>query len=161
MSAMASQITNLTIVYSNGYSSADQRKHQSSASLAFVRGIHRWPVNSPHKGPVTRKMFPFDDVIMIKVPVKLYAVNLFLFLGNMEYICPFCYVSTLRSPIPMWSLSIKEKDSFIWYSQCHACLLICVAKTSVVMVCYKLSISGFSTFNYFQPVRKCVLRTGI
>ena len=35
-----------------------------SASLAFVRGIHRWPVNSPHKGPVTRKMFPFNDVIM-------------------------------------------------------------------------------------------------
>ena len=42
----------------------NQRKHQSSASLAFVRGIHRWPVNSLHKGPVTRKMFPFDDVIM-------------------------------------------------------------------------------------------------
>ena len=37
---------------------------ESSASLAFVRGIHRWPVNSPHKWPVTRKMFPFDDVIM-------------------------------------------------------------------------------------------------
>ena len=63
--AMASQITSLTIVYSNVHSGADQRKHQSSASLAFVRGIHRWPVNSPHKGPVTRKMFPFDDVIMI------------------------------------------------------------------------------------------------
>ena len=43
---------------------ADQRKHQSSASLAFVRGIHQGPVNSPHKWPVTRKMFPFDDVIM-------------------------------------------------------------------------------------------------
>ena len=40
------------------------KKHQSSASLAFVRGIHRGPVNSPHKGPVTRKMLPFDDVIM-------------------------------------------------------------------------------------------------
>ena len=40
------------------------RKYQSSASLAFVRGIHRWPVNSPNKGPVTRKMFPFYDVIM-------------------------------------------------------------------------------------------------
>ena len=40
----------------------DQRKHQSSASLAFVRGIHRWLVNSPHKGSVTRKMFSFDDV---------------------------------------------------------------------------------------------------
>ena len=61
---MASQIASLTIVYSTVYSGADQRKHQSSASLAFVRGIHRGPVNSPHKWPVTRKMFPFDDVIM-------------------------------------------------------------------------------------------------
>ena len=48
----------------NRLSGTDQRKHQSSASLAFVRGIHRRPVNSPHKWPVTRKMFPFDDVIM-------------------------------------------------------------------------------------------------
>ena len=64
MDVMASQITSLTIVYSTVNSVTDQRKHQSSTSLAFVRGIHRWPVNSPHKGPVTRKMFPFDDVIM-------------------------------------------------------------------------------------------------
>ena len=64
MGTRASQITNLTIVYSTVYSGADQRKHRSSASLAFVKGIHRWPVNSPHKGPVTRKMFPFDDVIL-------------------------------------------------------------------------------------------------
>ena len=61
---IASQITSLTIVYSTVYSDADQRKYQSSASLAFVRGIHRWPVNSPHKWPVTRKTFPFGDVIM-------------------------------------------------------------------------------------------------
>ena len=61
---MPSQITSLTIVYPTVYSGADQRKHQSSASLAFVRGIHRGPVNSPHKGLVTRKMFPFDDIIM-------------------------------------------------------------------------------------------------
>ena len=59
MGAIASQITSLTIVHSTVYSDADQRKHQSSASLAFVRG----PVNSPHKWPVTRKMLPFDDVI--------------------------------------------------------------------------------------------------
>ena len=64
MSAMASQITSLMIVYSRVYSGADHRKHQSSASLAFMRGIHRRPGNSPHKGPVTRKMFPFDYVIM-------------------------------------------------------------------------------------------------
>ena len=63
MSAMASQITSLTIVYSTVYSGADKRKHQSSASLAFVRRNHQWPVNSPYKWPVTRRMFPFDDVI--------------------------------------------------------------------------------------------------
>ena len=82
MGVMASQITSLMIAYSTHYSGADQRKHQSSASLAFVRGIHQWPVNSPpppHKGPVTSnvenvsiwwrgpvtwKMVPFDDVII-------------------------------------------------------------------------------------------------
>ena len=66
MSAMASQITSLTIIYSIVYLGADQRKHQSSALLVFVRGIHRSPVNSPYKGLVTRKMFPFDDVIMLR-----------------------------------------------------------------------------------------------
>ena len=60
MGAMASQITSLAIVYSNIYSGADQRKHQSPASLALVRGIHQWT------WPVMRKMFPFDDVIMSK-----------------------------------------------------------------------------------------------
>ena len=57
MGAIASLITSLTIVYSTGYSDADQRKHKSSASLAFVWRIHRGPVNSPHKWPVTRKCF--------------------------------------------------------------------------------------------------------
>ena len=66
MGTMASQIISLTIVYSTIYSGVDQRKHQSSASLAFVRGIHRWPMNSPHKEPVTRRNFPFDDVIMFR-----------------------------------------------------------------------------------------------
>ena len=66
MSAMTSPILSVSIVYSAVCSGADQRKHQNFASLAFVRGIHHWPVNSPHnEGPVTRKMFPFDDVIMV------------------------------------------------------------------------------------------------
>ena len=64
MGAMVSKITSLTIVYATVYSDADQRKHQCSASLAFVRGIHRRPGNSPHKWPETRKIVPFDDVIM-------------------------------------------------------------------------------------------------
>ena len=64
MGAVTSQISSLMFVYSTVYAGTDQRKHQSSASLAFVRGIHRWPMNSPHKEPVTRKVFPFDDIIM-------------------------------------------------------------------------------------------------
>ena len=64
ISVMASQITGVSSVYSTVCSSLDLRKHQSPTSLAFVRGIHRWLVNSPHKGPVTRKMFPFGAVIM-------------------------------------------------------------------------------------------------
>ena len=67
MGPIASQITSLAIVYSTVYPGADQRKHQNSASLAFVRWIHRLPVTSPHKWPVTRKMFPFDDVIMLHI----------------------------------------------------------------------------------------------
>ena len=67
MGTIVSQITSLMSVYSTVYSGADQSKHQRSASLAFVWGIHRGPVNSPHKWPVTRKMFPFDDVIMYEV----------------------------------------------------------------------------------------------
>ena len=67
MSTVTSQITSLAFVYSTVYSGTDQRKHQSSASLAFVQGIHRGPVNSLHKWPVTRKMFPFDDVITRKM----------------------------------------------------------------------------------------------
>ena len=64
MGAIASQITSLATVYSTVYSGAYQRKLQSSASLAFLLGIHRGRVNSPHKWPVTRKLFPFYDVIM-------------------------------------------------------------------------------------------------
>ena len=72
MSVMASQLTGVSIGNWTVCSDTDQRKHQSSASLAFVRGIHRWPVNSPHKGPVTRKMFPFDDVNHIVLPKVVY-----------------------------------------------------------------------------------------
>ena len=64
MSAMVSQITSASSVCLTVRSGGDQRKIQSTASLASVREIHRWPVDSPHKGPVTRKCFPFDDVII-------------------------------------------------------------------------------------------------
>ena len=67
MNTMAFQITSLTIVYPTVYSGADERKYQSSASMAFVcvfGGGHRWLAKSPHKdkGPLTRNMLQFDDV---------------------------------------------------------------------------------------------------
>ena len=68
---MVSQIASRTIVYSTVYSDADQRKYISSALLAFAWEIHRGPVNSPRKWPVTRKMFPFDDVIVYNSGVCL------------------------------------------------------------------------------------------
>ena len=112
MGTVASQITSLTIVYSTVYSGADQRKHQSSASLAFVLGIHRGPVNSPHKWPVTPKMFPFDDVIIhwisirnkwIKIQMILFKMlkTLFTITGRIFYglnmLIPACiYQDSLR-----------------------------------------------------------------
>ena len=66
MNVIVPQITGVLTVYSTICSGADQRNHQSSVSLAFVRGIHWWPMNSPPQGTVMQKMFPFDDVIMKK-----------------------------------------------------------------------------------------------
>ena len=76
MGVMASQITSLIVVNSTVYTDADQRKHQSSASLAFVGVIHRWPMNSPHKWPVARKMFPFDDVIVTAMASQITSLSI-------------------------------------------------------------------------------------
>ena len=65
------------------------KKHKSSASLAIVRGINRWPVDSPYNGPVTRKMFPFDDVIMWNFVSVFSRKMLSLTIGN-------------RSPVPQY-----------------------------------------------------------
>ena len=118
MGPIASQITSITIVYSAVYPCADQRKHQSSASLAFVRGIHRWPVNSPHKWPVTRKMFPFDDVIMqdgefmievnsclFKITVSVYQI--LHFSNSSDFTCLTPYIS-------QFVLVVFRKKCVIW-----------------------------------------------
>ena len=93
MGAIASQIISLASVYSIVYSEANQRKHQSSASLAFVRGIHRWPLNSPHKWPVTRKMFSFQGVIMKRVnPSRNFLKNddVITTKQNTTKLCSYC-----------------------------------------------------------------------
>ena len=104
MGAMASQITSLTIVYSTVYSDADQRKHQSSASLAFVQGIHRGLVNSPHKWPVTRKnvsiWWRYQGVINLKglsqtADSKVHVVYM---LSHVIMACTLVSLSSLTYP---------------------------------------------------------------
>ena len=88
MSAMASQIAGVSIVWLTVCSSEHQRKHQGSTSQTFVRVIHRWPVDTHHKELVTRKMFPFDDLLS-------YANLLWLSLGKFDwcrYVITFLYV---------------------------------------------------------------------
>ena len=117
MSTIASQITSLAIVYSTVYSGADQRKHQSSASLAFVWGIHRGPVNSPHKWPVSRKMFPFDDVIM---RWNYHAVTSWEINTTIILICFLCVcvcIVVLNSLLGLQGLFQWDIYGFITYSQ--------------------------------------------
>ena len=121
MGAMVSQITSLTRVYSTIYSGADQIKHQSSASLAFVRGIHRWPVNSPHKWPVTREMFPFDDVIMLfwcpnssedhQVPVNLPEPDIQISYRNLTKWQCTRIIASVMADIPSHSKHYLERHS--------------------------------------------------
>ena len=119
---MASQITNFKIVYSTVYSGADQRKYQSSASLALVRGIHRWPLNSPHKGPVTRKMFPFDYVIM-----KLTLHTLNSFEETQKRACIFYHFTKIGGAGSLHSSSHNAGGPFILCSQYHGCgWIICL-----------------------------------
>ena len=111
MDSIASQITNLTIVYSTVHSGAEQRKHQSSASLAFVWEIHRWPVNFPHKWPVTRKMFPFDDVIM-----KYFDRHSFAAVLNLKF-----NRTCLYRWLDRWTGTTARGGSAIIYNECKLC----------------------------------------
>ena len=132
MSEMASQINSLTIVYSTVYSGTDQRKHQSSTSLAFVRGIHRWPVNSPHKWPVRWKIFPSAEVIMTLSHVAMAAVKFDL---NLSLIAMFMgpswgpsgadrtQVGPMLAPWTLLSGVIySSMDSIIWKLSWHTLL---------------------------------------
>ena len=93
MTKGASQITSLTI---------DQRKHQSSALLAFVRGIHRRPVTSPRKGLVTRKMLLFDDVIMTDMMVCKLLSEQCVCCASPALICVYFYITRELIGLLVW-----------------------------------------------------------
>ena len=134
MGVVESQIASLAIVYSTVYSGVDWRKHQSSASLAFVWGIHWWPVNSPHKWPVTQKRFPFDDVIMTKPcaysmgPAAYYRIwqsflliilSLFRKTQNFRLLPSekhwICYMTSLFFKLNQWCMPMHRNKSNITY----------------------------------------------
>ena len=100
MGTMTSQISSITIVYSTVYSGANQRKHPSFASLAFV-----------HKWPVTRKMFPFDDVIMI-ISYTAHTKDMMAFVRPLF---PFHMFVNLRSILSCLIYRIYHIVCFIYY----------------------------------------------
>ena len=113
MSMMASQITSRVIVYSTVYSSPDERKHQS-ASMAFVRGSHRCPVNSAHKRPVTQKMFPFDDVVMCtlsQIWLDVFESIIDLMLAHVKN--PMSFLTCNLPKVLNWVIRYNLKHRFI------------------------------------------------
>ena len=144
MSAITSQVTGVSIIYSTTCSGT----YQSSASLAFVRGIHRWPVNSPHKRPVTRKIFPFDDVIMTTHEIPKYTTTLrgvinllqgtFLSMVNVDE-CIFQITTT--STKGQWvnkytlyvSMIILWMKIFEYWFKCHWGLLVRAKLTGIII----------------------------
>ena len=118
MSAMASQITGAYNVCSIVGSGADHRKHQNSASLAFVWGVHRSPVNSPNKGPVTRKMFPFDDVIIWQSLVGKVLLDLCKLIQHSGYkVLPNTYCFGSKTPVLYETYAHMFSDlTFLFFS---------------------------------------------
>ena len=153
---MASQITSLTIVYSAAYSGANQRKHQISASLAFVRGIHRSLVNSLHKWPVTRKMFPFDDVIMTFVingtsnnPVKqmVFSMSRLRYAPNLESLVDFVESRILWTSEFVYD-DLKRFESPTWTHRGFSC---CNNTVKNIQGCYCVNISVRSSDYPLRP----------
>ena len=131
MGEIASQITSLTIVYSTVYSDADQRKHQRSASLAFVRGIPRGPVNSPHKWPVMRKMCPFADVIMVNGFAKCPWANFSQFnyritVKENHTLSNWKLIFRIQVSVSMQNTSIETLDDNVAVSVAHSWRVACV-----------------------------------
>ena len=181
MGSIASLITSLTSVYSTVHSGADQRKHKSSASLAFVWGIHRRPVNSPHKWPVSRKMFPFVDAIMCRrilffktscligkylmwcseLPgVFILKIDCYLSIADL-----LCHVGTKKRGI--YRFQICCSFAFLW----PTCLdikyqfvnNICwgfLSCTSMIQIWYCLSVWGNKTKSYTSRQMLLLVRDG-
>ena len=115
MGVKVSQITSLAIVYLSVYSDADQGKHQRSAPLAFVRGVHRWPVNSPHKGPVTRIFFSIVVVVTL-FPTKYMKTHICI--THLQLSVPKMFTCTV-------SVAVRKKPRLIELAAATCYLQFC------------------------------------
>ena len=134
MSAMVSQITGLLIVFWTICSGTDERKHQSSASLAVVKGIHWWLVASPHKGPIKWKMFPFDVVIMIQLNLHPKTILIPSFLSKVAFCTTWNVICTPRNAILVKSM---QHTQMYWpYRMLHwGKTALWHFKSSVIHIC--------------------------
>ena len=141
MSAMAPQIRGVSIVCLGVCSDTDKGKHRSSASLAFVRRIHRWPVDFPHKGSVTRKMFSFDDVMIClgvwACPVQYIIWTQFESFRDHFVNAPSQWKTTLHcNVVSHWS-GAYTKWSMCFYSSCINLvnlLMMCCLRTCIFCI---------------------------
>ena len=161
MSAMASQITGVSIVYTTLFSGPDQRKHHSSASLAFLRWILEWPVDSPHKGPVTRKMFPFDDAI-VSTDALFYLLIKYPFYSDVDEIFwpqpirsfKLGHVTGQGSMSPTWVGRVSDPGTNNFHKKCKnldniAVYLITSLKSKWKINKWKIWIAGYDNCFFF------------
>ena len=165
MSAMAFQITSLTTVYPTVYSGADQRKHQNSALLAFVREIHQWLVNSPssHKGPVMRKLFPLDDIIMHCRWCKRGYRNTSSHYLNKQLHWLICWTLTNKSK---WCLVTPYYQSFVrgihqfWLDFPHPGHYIIMGKKHTIQLIFSQtltsSLPGQNGCHFADDILRCI-----
>ena len=133
MGTMASQITSLTIVYSTGYSMRKSKK--SSASLVCVRGINRWLVNSPHKGPVERKMSLFDDVIFYRKHYHPRASESLSVMAFLSSLCGYTTAMAIFSVVFFELFYLINGEGFLTSDT--------VVLNTVTLQCYAISCRSF------------------
>ena len=150
---MASQITGVWIVCPTICSGADERKHQSSESLAFVRGIHRWPVDSPHKGPVTRKMLPFDDVIMRYSIAPLWGRGMECLCSSYSHLYPALAIGTLYVTYCKTRSCYREVPHYHTY---HGCEMVLPWKTPAFKIWVNSSPPGKNARHFPDDIFKCI-----